>query len=85
MAVAVVHGGKTVYAKGFGVKDASKGDGQDNKVDADTVFQLASVSKSVGATVVAHEVSDNVDQLGHARRRPSCRGSRCRIPTSPAM
>jgi CubicO group peptidase (beta-lactamase class C family) len=60
MAVAIVHGGKTVYAKGFGVRDASKGDAQDNKVDADTVFQLASVSKSVGATVVAHEVSDNV-------------------------
>ena len=60
MAVAVIHGGKTVYAKGFGVKDASKGDGQDNKVDADTVFQLASISKSVGATVVAHEVTDNV-------------------------
>lgn len=60
MAVAIVHGGKTVYAKGFGVKDASKGGGQDNKVDADTVFQLASVSKSVGATVVAHEVSQNV-------------------------
>jgi CubicO group peptidase (beta-lactamase class C family) len=60
MAVAVVHGGKTVYAKGFGVKDASKGDSQDNKVDADTVFQLASISKSVGATVVAHEVTDNV-------------------------
>lgn len=60
MAVAVVHGGKTLYAKGFGVKDASKGDGQGNKVDADTVFQLASISKSVGATVVAHEVTDNV-------------------------
>jgi CubicO group peptidase (beta-lactamase class C family) len=60
MAVAIVHGGKTLYAKGFGVKDASKGDGQDNKVDADTVFQLASISKSVGATVVAHEVTDNV-------------------------
>ncbi len=60
MAVAIVHGGKTVYAKGFGVRDTSKGDGQGNKVDADTVFQLASVSKSVGATVVAHEVSDNV-------------------------
>ncbi|BBX95106.1 serine hydrolase [Mycobacterium lacus] len=60
MAVAIVHGGKTVYAKGFGVRDASKGGGGDNKVDADTVFQLASVSKSVGATVVAHEVSDNV-------------------------
>jgi CubicO group peptidase (beta-lactamase class C family) len=60
MAVAVVHGGKTVYAKGFGVRDASKGDAQDNRVGADTVFQLASVSKSVGATVIAHEVSDEV-------------------------
>src|ERR1700758_5562648 len=60
MAVAVVHGGKTVYTKGFGVRDATRGGGQDNKVDADTVFQLASVSKSVGATVVAHEVSDNI-------------------------
>ncbi|OBI19280.1 serine hydrolase [Mycobacterium sp. E2497] len=58
MAVAVVHGGKVLYAKGFGIKDASRGQGQDNKVDADTVFQLASVSKSVGSTVVAHEVSD---------------------------
>src|SRR6516225_1785504 len=60
MAVAIIHGGKTVYAKGFGIKDASRGDGQDNRVDADTVFQLASISKSVGATVVAHEVTDNV-------------------------
>ena len=60
MAVAVVHGGKVLYAKGFGVRDTGKGDGQGNKVDADTVFQLASISKSVGATVVAHQVSDNV-------------------------
>jgi CubicO group peptidase (beta-lactamase class C family) len=60
MAVAIVHGGKTIYVKGFGRKDASKGDTADNRVDADTVFQLASVSKSVGATVVAHEVADNV-------------------------
>ncbi len=51
---------KDVVRQGFGVKDASKGDGPGNKVDADTVFQLASVSKSVGATVVAHEVTDNV-------------------------
>ncbi|OBK26692.1 serine hydrolase [Mycobacterium asiaticum] len=58
MAVAVVHDGKTLYAKGFGVKDASKGDNPDNKVNADTVFQLASISKSVGATVVAHEVTE---------------------------
>ncbi|MET7772846.1 serine hydrolase [Nocardia sp. NPDC005366] len=52
MAVAVVHGGKTVYSKGFGVREA----GRDERVDADTVFQLASVSKSLAATVIAHQV-----------------------------
>jgi len=52
MAVAVVHGGKTLYAKGFGVRDARAPD----KVDPDTVFQLASLSKPVAATVVAHQV-----------------------------
>src|SRR3954465_13303537 len=36
MAVAVVHGGKTVYAKGFGVRDVRSGE----NVDPDTVFQL---------------------------------------------
>lgn len=57
MAVAVVHGGKTVYAKGFGVKDNTRpADDPSNKVDPDTVFQLASVSKSIGSTVVAHQV-----------------------------
>ncbi|MEV6222451.1 serine hydrolase domain-containing protein [Nocardia fluminea] len=55
MAVAVVHGGKTVYAKGFGVREA----GAPEKVDADTVFQLASVSKSLAATVVANQVGAN--------------------------
>src|SRR3954463_2294667 len=34
MAVAVVHDGKVVYAKGFGVKDVRSG----AKIDADTVF-----------------------------------------------
>lgn len=52
MAVAVVHGGKTLYAKGFGVRDTRTGE----KVDAGTVFQLASLSKPVAATVVAHQV-----------------------------
>ncbi|MGK2880422.1 MAG: serine hydrolase [Mycobacterium sp.] len=59
MAVAVVHRGETLYAKGFGVKDARLGDDEANRVDPDTVFQLASVSKPIGATVVAHEVSQN--------------------------
>ena len=58
MAVAVVHGGKTVYAKGFGVKDVKTG----NRVDADTVFQLASLSKPISATVVAQQVG--VDAIG---------------------
>ncbi|AQV94380.1 serine hydrolase [Cupriavidus necator] len=52
MAVAVVRGNQTAYAKGFGrrlVTDPAP-------VDADTVFQLASVSKPVGATVVARQV-----------------------------
>ncbi len=52
MAVAVVHGGKTVYAKGFGVRAV----GSPQTVDADTVFQLASMSKPIGATVVAQQV-----------------------------
>lgn len=59
MAVAVVHGGKTVYAKGFGVKDVKAGDAEGNRVDADTVFQLASLSKSLSSTVVAHQVGVN--------------------------
>ncbi|BBY81977.1 serine hydrolase [Mycolicibacterium pulveris] len=55
MAVAVVHAGETVYAKGFGVKKVGE-DGAQNQVDADTVFQLASLSKPLAATVVAHQV-----------------------------
>src|SRR4051794_30598531 len=53
MAVAVVLGGKPVYARGFGVREV----GKPPKVDADTVFQLASVSKSIGGSVVAREVA----------------------------
>ncbi len=56
MAVAVVHGGKTIYAKGFGVKDVRNGTAPANGVDPDTVFQLASMSKPLGSTVVAHQV-----------------------------
>lgn len=52
LAMAVVHGDETVYARGFGVRAA----GSSEPVDADTVFQLASMSKPLGATVVAHEV-----------------------------
>ena len=52
MAVAVVRVDQTVYAKGFGTRLVGSG----TAVDADTVFQLASLSKSVGATVIAHQI-----------------------------
>jgi CubicO group peptidase (beta-lactamase class C family) len=56
VAVAVVHGDKVIYAKGFGVRDVQT----KAKVDTDTVFQLASVSKPVSATVVASQVTKGV-------------------------
>ncbi|MGB7962246.1 MAG: serine hydrolase, partial [Propionicimonas sp.] len=52
LSVAVVYQDETVFAEGYGVRNLSTGE----PVDPDTVFQLASVSKSVGATVVAREV-----------------------------
>jgi CubicO group peptidase (beta-lactamase class C family) len=56
LAVAVVFQDKLIYAGGFGVKDIRT----DEPVDADTVFQLASISKSVGSTVVASLVGDGI-------------------------
>lgn len=55
-AVAVVHGGKTIFAQGFGVREL----GKPATVDANTVFQLASVSKSLTGTIIAAEVSKGV-------------------------
>jgi CubicO group peptidase (beta-lactamase class C family) len=49
MAVAVVHDDKVVYLKGFGVRKV----GSSERIDSDTVFELASVSKPLGATVTA--------------------------------
>lgn len=54
VAVSVVYRGKTLYAKGFGERKK----GETALVDADTVFQLASVSKSLSATVVARQVGE---------------------------
>src|SRR5881396_1353115 len=54
LAIAVVFQDKTVYAKGFGVRDTNT----KVPVDADTVFQLASVSKSIGSTLVAELVGE---------------------------
>jgi len=56
LAVAVVRDGTTVYAKGFGLRKI----GERQLVDDETVFQIASLSKSIGATVVAHQVGAGV-------------------------
>jgi len=56
VAIAVVHRDRVVYAKGFGVRKL----GDPTPVDPDTVFQLASVSKAVGASVVAGAVGRRV-------------------------
>src|SRR5437899_8888529 len=54
LAIAVVFQDKAVDAKGFGVRDTSS----KSPVDADTVFQLASLSKPIGSTVVAELVGE---------------------------
>jgi CubicO group peptidase (beta-lactamase class C family) len=54
LAIAVVFQDKVVYGKGFGVRDTSA----KVPVDADTVFQLASLSKPIGSTVVAELVGE---------------------------
>ncbi|MGX5827903.1 serine hydrolase [Mesorhizobium sp. 43Arga] len=56
LAIAVVHEDEVIFLKGFGHREA----GKPEAVDADTVFQIASLSKPVSATVVAALVSDGV-------------------------
>lgn len=53
LAVAIVHKDKLIYAQGFGVRSTETG----IPVTPDTVFQLASVSKPLGATAVAAAIS----------------------------
>jgi CubicO group peptidase (beta-lactamase class C family) len=54
LAIAVVFQDKVAYTKGFGVRDMNT----KAPVDADTVFQLASLSKPIGSTVVAELVGE---------------------------
>ena len=54
LAIAVAFQDKVVYAKGFGVRDVNT----KAPVDANTVFQLASVSKPIGSTVVAELIGE---------------------------
>jgi CubicO group peptidase (beta-lactamase class C family) len=54
IAVAVVHRDQVVYMQGFGVREAGKPD----RIDADTVFQVASMSKPIASTVLAAMVGE---------------------------
>ena len=49
IAIAVVHHDRVIYQQGFGVREA----GQPLPIDADTVFQVASVSKPITSTILA--------------------------------
>jgi CubicO group peptidase (beta-lactamase class C family) len=60
LAISVVRDGKTVYAAGFGVRRV----GMTDAVNADTAFQLASLSKSIAGTVVAHQVGRGIVSWG---------------------
>jgi CubicO group peptidase (beta-lactamase class C family) len=54
LAIAVVYDDEVRYLEGFGVREV----GVEGDVDADTVFQLASVSKCLASTVVASLVGE---------------------------
>lgn len=56
IAVGVVFDDELRFAEGYGVRDADTGD----PVDAETVFAIASVSKSVGMSVVARAIDDGL-------------------------
>lgn len=54
MSIAIVKDGKTIYAKGFGVKEI----GTQDKVDTHTLFQIGSISKSFTSALVAKAITD---------------------------
>ncbi|MBC7996532.1 MAG: serine hydrolase, partial [Leptolyngbya sp.] len=56
IAISIVFKDKLIFAKGYGVREVGKSE----KIDPDTVFQLASISKPVGATVVARAVGEKI-------------------------
>jgi CubicO group peptidase (beta-lactamase class C family) len=56
LAVAVVYQGRVVFLKGYGVRKL----GNPTKVDPDTVFEIASVSKPIASTVVASLVGEGI-------------------------
>ncbi len=56
LSIAIIHDDEVVYRKGFGLREIGKPD----MVGADTVFQIASLSKPVSSTVVAALVGEGL-------------------------
>lgn len=56
MAITVVYQDEVLYLQGFGVRKV----GEHQPVDADTVFQIASMSKPIASTIVAGVVGDGL-------------------------
>jgi CubicO group peptidase (beta-lactamase class C family) len=54
IAIAIVHQDEVVYKQGFGVREV----GKPENIDADTVFQLASMSKPITSTIIAALVGE---------------------------
>ena len=67
LSIAIVHQDEIVYLKGFGLRETGK---PDPILGADTVFQIASLSKPVSSTVVAALVGGGQDLLEQPDRRP---------------
>ncbi|MEM9103114.1 MAG: serine hydrolase [Pseudomonadota bacterium] len=53
MAIAIVHNGKIVYKHGFGIRDD-----KDVPVNADTIFDIASLTKSFTAVLLAMQIDE---------------------------
>jgi len=60
LAIGIVYKDEVIYLGGFGVRDTKNS----GAVDADTVFQLASLSKPISSTIIAALVSDGVVDWG---------------------
>ena len=56
LSVAVVFDDETVFAQGFGVKEL----GRPDRIDAETLFQIGSVSKSFAAAAIGALVDDGI-------------------------
>ena len=75
VSIAIVFRDEALYLKGFGIRE----EGQPDPVDADTVFQLASLSKAISSTVVAKIVT-TAPQNGTPALPISIRPSSCSSP-----